>query len=265
MKHGLALLAVLLALPAAAAAQEPDARLPSKQALRGTGVRVAWPLGERAQMPAGSALRVRVIQRRAGRRRVTVSLVRYTPSGRPRATEQRRVLRRGVATLRVPEAAATIYQLRLSVAGRRYWSWVETPQAPDQVVTNPPASDPPPPCSPQAQRGISAAQMALMTSSGRVDDRIRYTITNTGERCVELRSEYVWERQQAGGSWTPVPRPEPYPPRPAVVEVVVPGQTREFGAWVWPTLQPGRHRLRLEVSTDRDTWAIYAGPFDVTG
>lgn len=171
----------MVALPPA----EPPARVVS-------GVRITWPLAKaETVLEPGTKLTVRIASKR---RRAKVSFVRVNANGKALATVGRRTLRRGSFTVTVPNATpGARYALRLTVAGRKRFSWVTTPipvppPAPPAVVAAPAPTSTPAPvmngyCSednpPQRFEDINAT-VSPAAIAVRAGETLDYTITNVG-------------------------------------------------------------------------------------
>ena len=117
----------MVALPPA----EPPARVVA-------GVQVSWPLSQpETSLSPGARLTVKVASKR---RRSQVSFVRVNAAGKGLRTVAKRTLRRGSFTVSVPDATpGARYALRLTVAGRKRFSWVTTP--PPSPVPRGPGAD----------------------------------------------------------------------------------------------------------------------------
>ena len=87
------------------------------------GVQVSWPLSKHETvLSPGAKLTVRIVSKR---RHAQVSFVRVNAAGKGLATVAKRTLRRGSFTATVPVATpGARYALRLTVAGRKRFSWV---------------------------------------------------------------------------------------------------------------------------------------------
>jgi hypothetical protein len=123
----------LLALPAAAHAALPAAHPPARSV---AGVKVTWPLqAAETSLAPGSKLAVKV---RSSHRRAVVSLLRADARGIPTRLLARRTLRSGAFRVGLPADQGAVYQLRVVVAGKRYWSWITTPAPPTPQCSIPP-------------------------------------------------------------------------------------------------------------------------------
>jgi hypothetical protein len=231
--------ASLAAMPATAAALSPSAppgsspRSPDAQVLRKAGLRVSWPVGALPQIwRGGQTVTVRVTPLRRRHRSATVSLVRVRRDGRDGRTLARRTLRAGRFSVTLPRALGRRYALRLRV-GRRTWS---SPIEVRADGTGCPLT------------GRSSADMTVEPSAGRPDDPVTVFVRNTGETCLS-GGGFRWERLLADGTWQPVPQPDlsRYPPVPTILIPRLPGTTFADGAFVWPELDPGPHRIVKEV------------------
>jgi hypothetical protein len=221
-------------------------RPPTAQALRRVGLRVAWPAVGAGVVEGGRRLVVGVTP--TGRRRplARVTLVRVRADGRLGRTHVRRTLRRGRVVMWVPMGAERRYVLRLQVGRRLWWSHLRVP-----VVPGPPGC-------PAA--GVTAAGLRVEPAAGRVGDHLTLTLHNTGDTCLWGGWDYRWERRLPDGSWQPV---EGSYPVPAIAVETLPGQTSSHGAFVWPELRPGPHRLVKVLAGPDGARVAPAAPFEV--
>ena len=155
---------LIAALPPA----EPPARVVA-------GVQVTWPLSKpETSLAPGSKLTVRIASKR---RRAQVSFIRVNAQGDGLATVAKRTLRRGSFTVTVPAATGARYALRLTVAGRKRFSWVTTP------VPAPPAPAPHSFCGPnnppQARADINGT-VTPASATIQAGQTLAYTVGNTG-------------------------------------------------------------------------------------
>ena len=175
----------MLALPPA----EPPARVVS-------GVRITWPLAKaETVLEPGTELTVRIASKR---RRAKVSFVRVNASGKALAAVGRRTLRRGSFTVTVPNATpGARYALRLTVAGRKRFSWVTTPvpaiPAPVAApVTASPTPTPTPPsfCNgPVLPSSAFTGEVRLQSGSAQAGTTLAYTLVNTGQGMLMYSSD----------------------------------------------------------------------------
>jgi hypothetical protein len=199
---GVAIVCLLL-LPASAHAALPAAHPPGKSV---AGVKIAWPLtaAETTQAP-GASLSVRV---RSSHRRAQLTLARVDGRGRALHAVARRTLRSGTFTVRLPALAGARYALRLTVAGKHYWSWILTP-APKLAPVTTPSID----CGQEyacetgcaALGGAPNAEIAVTPATARPGDAVQVTIVNRGAGCLISPDGNIayWEQQLSDGSWEP--------------------------------------------------------------
>jgi hypothetical protein len=227
----LAVLLVLLALPASADAAAPD---PVK--LERSGLKLTWPVvGASDVLDAGYTFTVRVKRKTPGPA-ARVALIRL----RPRKVLARRKLRDGRFQATLPEAHEARYRLVLKVGRRRWSSIIRTPPAPPPL---PPLPKPQPPtagahCA--SEMGTRDATVTLERTTARAGETIAYTLRNTGTACFEFAAPYSWERA-VGGSWQEVPCPTCV--WPLWLGTLPPGQAYAAQAEVPAGLVPGRYRL----------------------
>jgi len=138
------------------------------------------------QVSPGAKLSVKV---RSPRRRVTVSLHRAGISGHLGKTVAKRTLRNG--TFRVPTKVEGIYALRLSVAGKRYWSWLVVGK---NVCF---------------QFG-KTSRLQLSTTTVVAGGSLPYQIVNTSDGCVSAGYPYTFQQLQPDGSWIAAPSGQPF-------------------------------------------------------
>lgn len=251
----------MVALPPA----EPPARVVS-------GVRVMWPLAKaETVLEPGSTLTVRIASKR---RRAKLSFVRVNASGKGLATVARRTLRRGSFTVTVPNATpGARYALRLTVAGRKRFSWVTTPVPviPAPVAAPPVAPSPtpaPPPtllpfCGegnpPQRLEDINATvSPAAMTV--RAGETLDYTTTNLGPGVFSVTgAAAVVPDGETASSFTEEERP---------YTRLVAGESAQRAITVPADTAPGMYRLHTSdmfVSCDVIGGQRFVSePFEVT-
>jgi hypothetical protein len=220
------LMFVFVALPAAPArAALPAGHPPTAPAMRALGLRVTWPVAAKATLAPRSALTARIARVRgsdAPRRAVQVSLLRVDANGRAMRVVTRRSLRIGTFRGRLPTASAGHYQLRLDVAGRRFWSW----------LTVDPVAD----CRTNGVRpGSPAATMTAAPSFGTSGTAITLTITNVGTTCLDTGPDYTWLRRQPDGSLAIETRGTNLSPPPGAARfLIAPGASQTIPAIAWP-------------------------------
>lgn len=244
LRRALLLAACLAAAPGTAHALSPPAGPdpPDRQALRAAGLGVHWPVEQLWR--GGQTVTVRVTPLRRRHRSATLSLVRVRRDGRDGRTLARRTLRAGRFAATLPRALGRRYALRLRV-GRRVWS---TP-----ITVRDDASGCP-------STGVSAAELRVVPAAGRVGDHVTVTVRNTGDACLSGGWDYGWERRLPDGSWR---RVEGSYPIAAIAVVTLPGRTSSHGAFVWPELQPGPHRLIKVLDGPDGARLAPATPFEV--
>jgi hypothetical protein len=224
-------LAFLLLLPAAALA-EPPGRVVA-------GVRVDWPLPDYSEHKPGERVTVRVTSER---RRVRLSLVRVTLVGNIIKTVAARTLRSGRFSVRLPEREWRAYELRMSVAGRRFSSHILVPGEPCDRVE--PRVDAP------AYR--PGAELAL-------------TIRNGGRIPFEVATEGInLEVQDARGEWNE--GPAMYPADWTYVPVrLAPGAEYVKRAVLPATLPAGTYRVIVPAHFEPTLCSRYLASENVSG
>jgi hypothetical protein len=143
------------------------------------GTLVHWPVKHQVTViEPGAKLTISV---RSSRRPVTVSLNRAGISGRVFQSVAKRTLRRGTYTIKAREKG--IFALRLTVAGKRYWSWVVVGK--DICY----------------QFG-DTAQLRLPTPTVATGGTLAYEIVNTSAGCLVVGHVYGIEQLRPDGTWT---------------------------------------------------------------
>jgi hypothetical protein len=255
----------LLAVPAAARAALPPANPPAKSV---AGVKLGWPLkGPESSVTSGSALTVKV---RSSKRRAVVSLVRTDAAGKPNLLIARRALRNGSFKIAVPQAGGQRYQLRVEIAGKRYFSWVITPAGVTcSLCTNIHRSSPLPPPDPGPAPLPLTCDISLPTPDVqvRVDSQtltlggtLDYAIV-AGSQCVTAGAGYTWQRQLADGTWEALPAP----PFPSYAVLLKPRGTFAKSAVLPADAGPGTYRLVDQVSVGAVPVDLVTGAFAVAG
>lgn len=172
MRIALAVLATLLfAAPAQAAA-----------------TKVTWP--EARQYGPGEQIAVSV----KGDRKVKVSVLRVSASGKVMGTIARRTLKRGSVTATLERAGT--YSVR-----------VDRRQRTLKVATST-SSSPAPPGTPSPTNCVAdKLQVEVRLGADRVarGQSLPYSIVNTSGTCITTGAAYALEHQQADGTWMPAP------------------------------------------------------------
>jgi hypothetical protein len=208
-----------------------------------SGVHISWPA--QTSLPAGSALTVKVT---SARHRAQLSLVSVDRNGRAVHALARRTLRTGTFTARIGGPAT--YELRATVAGRKYWSWISVP-APAPAVPAPTPAPTPGPAS-LANDVLTCAtgdadlwQLALGSSTVHPGDTLAVQLVNTGSSCRWTGVCPSLERQADDGTWSPTDT------RPciAVVVAVPPGGAFDETRPIAPDAVPGHFRVAQNGAT----------------
>jgi hypothetical protein len=257
----IAVLALAATASSASASQwrtDPEA---DAHALGRLGVRVDWPMHDRASaVTAGAELTIGV--RSTRRTTVEVSFLRVTADGSVMRRLADRRIRQGHVIVKVPSGVGRTYQLRLSAGALRYRSPVTAAPAnstiePASAVTptvfsgpadgNPsPVSDPPPPTIDPAPdcplSGIKAAELRLdqPDRSYAPGDVATYTLANTGDQCLGYGIGVTWERQGSDGTWTIWPTDDL---DPAILMTMYPATSESGQATVPVDATTGRYRV----------------------
>jgi hypothetical protein len=196
---------LLLLLPASAHAALPAAHLPGTSV---AGVKIAWPLSAaETTLAAGASLTVRVS---SSHRRARLALLRVDGRGRAMRAVARRTLRSGTFKVVLTAQPGVRYALRLTIAGRRFWSWIVTP-VPQAAAKLAPVADPPIDCGGEfacttacdALGGAPDAEITVTPATGRPGHALQATIVNHGAGCLISRTSNVayWKHQLPDGSW----------------------------------------------------------------
>jgi hypothetical protein len=221
----------MVALPPA----EPPARVVA-------GVQVTWPLTKsETELAPGAKLTIRVASKR---RSAKLSFVRVNASGKALSTVARRTLRRGSFTVTVPNAAGARYALRVTVAGRKRFSWVTTPAA---VAPAPPAPTPAPtpvPLSfcpdtpPQTSADINA-RITPASPTVKAGETLAFEITNAGPGGFTAlgAAKVVPDGQAATAYWV----------SEAPMTGLRPGESAQRSVLVPAGTTPGMYRIQTEV------------------
>ena len=226
----------MVALPPA----EPPARVVS-------GVRITWPLAKpETVLEPGSKLTVRIASKR---RRAKVSFVRVNTAGKGLATVARRTLRRGSFTVTVPSATpGARYALRLSVAGRKRFSWVTTPVPPILAPATPvPVPVPAPtsisfcgPLSPPQDIGDINPTLTLTSATVAAGETLALTVGNAGPGIFSV-----------GGSAWLVPEgqdPWPFGNVSGTSTTLRPAEATQRSLLVPVGTAPGRYRVAAPIT-----------------
>jgi hypothetical protein len=241
MRRTAFLTAVLLAaLCSSAEAKLPAPRPPDPQALRSFGLQVQWPAaGTTLVAPADPiALPVTRVGRADRRRRVPlISLIRVDRTGRRGTVIVRRRIAAG-QTFRTPMPAGppnSLYELRLDVASRHYWSWLAL-GAPGM----PPTAD----CERSNDR--EAATLSVSPTSARTAATLTFTMRNIGTACLTFGGfapPLIWQQRQGDGTFRTVPSEPPGLGTPTVASRLAPGVTAAWKRTLWTGMAPGTYRI----------------------
>jgi|GEM_PF-5022496 len=282
-----ALAAVCLLAPAAADAALPKAHPPKRTV---AGVKVSWPVKAKATLKPGAKLKVRV---QSKRRSSKLALVRVNARGRAIKTIKRKTLRSGTWTVKLPATSNVTYALQLTIAGKRYSSWItasksaskltspnatsprggsgpgssSTPGAPGSTPSTPgaPGGGPPqlPPNLPPTT--VPVCNVAVIVDTPVLDPgtQVAYIVFNAALKTITTGNAR-WERQQPDGSWT-LQAPLNVEQRP-----LEPGEAAPRYVGFPAPLEPGNYRLTEDVSfaagscgASAMTAPVSAGPFVV--
>lgn len=240
-----AALAGAIIAPSAAIAATP-AKAPPRTV---SGVKISWP--QVTEVAPGTKLSVKV---RSAKRRSQLAFLSVTP-GAKRAVLAKKTLRSGTFSVTVPSAAGASYELRITVAGKRYASTITT-RAP--APTPPPVSSPaPPPPLPfcTGPRLPFAAEVRADTTTVRAGESVAYTLVNTGQR--------PFANMQVGHLYAdgvPGDYRVQYPEAPFVLHA---GEQQTHQLTVPANTVPGRYRIAHSVQhadCDVVTTARFPGP-----
>ena len=230
---------LLIALCSTAEAKLPAPKPPDAPALRAFGLQVQWPAAGTTRVAPGYpiALQVTGVGRANRHRRVPlISLVRVDPTGRMGKVIARRRIAAG-QTFRTTMPGGppnSLYQLRLDVGSRHYWSWLALGAPGD-----PPTAD----C--EASNDRKAATLSVTPASARTATTIHLVLRNTGTACLARPGPPRWEQHLPDGTYRPVSVPRPA--TPAIGGIVVPGLTERRDETIWTGLAPGAYRLTLSI------------------
>jgi hypothetical protein len=245
-----AVMPLVIAAPARAAL--PPAHPPAKKV---AGVRVAWP--PLTTVTPGTIVGVKVS---SSRRRSQLALLRVDAAGRPMYALVRDTLLSGTFSVTIPPGpAGARYQLRLTVGGKRYWSWLTTPATVAAVPAAPIVIPAPAPEPQNCTEGPAAGQLRLSTTTVAPGGILAYELVNSGDACVWVGPGWRFERQLADGTWEGVPGDRVFP---TIVERLRPGAAYAEQA-VAPS-EPGTYRL-LDSMIGEGGALRLAVPFTVTG
>jgi hypothetical protein len=244
-----ALMPLVIAAPARAAL--PPAHPPAKKV---AGVRVSWP--PLTTVKAGTIVGVKVS---SAHRRSQLSLLRVDAAGRPVRALFRDTLLSGTFSVTIPPApAGARYELRLEVAGKRYWSWLTTPTATPVLAA--PVMIPAPQPEPQTcTSGPAVGELRIANTSVAPGGLLSYMLVNTGTTCLWAGPSWALERQLGDGSWTAVETDAVFTTE---VQQLRPGAAYSKQAMVPADAPPGSYRLIDKLLGDgRLNFAV---PFTVT-
>jgi hypothetical protein len=253
MRRTAFLTAVLLAaLCSTAEAKLPAPRPPDPQALRSFGLQVQWPAAGTTRVAPGYpiALQVTGVGRANRPRRVPlISLVRVDPTGRKGKVIARRRIAAG-QTFRITMPGGppnSLYQLRLDVGSRHYWSWLALGAAGD-----------PPTAACDLSSDRPAATLSVSPTSARTAAVLRVRLRNTGTACLTFggfRPPLIWQRRQGDGTFQTVPSEPPGLATPLIASVLSPGVTSEWSWTLWTGMAPGTYRI-LSLAGTQSTFTI---------
>jgi hypothetical protein len=177
------------------------------------GVHITWP--KQTGASAGTALTVKVA---SARHTARLSLVAVGRDGKPVRALARRTLRTG--TFKATVGGAGTYELRITVAGRSYGSWVNVPSLPCGLANG-------------------GAQIVLGATSARPGGSLPYDVVNTGDKGITGGAPYTLARRRDDGSWQPLPSGI----FPMYAVVIAPCGTLDKNASIPAGAVPGHYRV----------------------
>ena len=205
------------------------------------GVHFTWP--SETTVAAGSAVKVVI---RSVHRRAQLSLVSVDRNGKAVRALARRTLKSGTFTARV--GAPATYELRATVAGRKYWSWITVPApAPAPVAVPTPAPTPLPLGNDIACSAPRAGNPQLVIDAAAVHpgDTLPVRLINTTSACFFTGICPSLERRQPDLTWTGVG----YAVCPAIAVSLPVGGTLNESTLIPPDAALGRYRVRQDGAT----------------
>lgn len=215
-------------------------------------MKITWI--KQTHVAPGTKLSVEV---RSSKRRAQLAFTTWSP-GSKRTVLARKTLRNGTFSVVVPSAAGAIYELRITVAGRRYGSRITTPtvaQPPAMPTVPAPVATPTPTplalCDGPALP--FAAELQLGSDTVRAGEPLSYALVNTGQRTFSDTLEAFVAREDRRGSVQLAPRGlggEVKAGERHAHQVVIPADT-----------VPGRYRLSHGVAHSECDVA-WNGPMD---
>jgi hypothetical protein len=223
----------MMVVPAGAMAEKPTGTVPSRVALKGLGLEVAWPAARgNAMATAGGTLTVRVVRARRSTAVADVEFGRVSVNGRMIELLQRKRFKTG-GTLKVavPAALGRHYALSLRAGRRTYRTWFEVP------------TPTPRPLSSCLTPGTATATLTLAPTLLHPGDPFNYTISNTGTGCLSTGQGYTFYLQ-TGTGWERIPNPQAFTAEGLIVK---PGGVLNLRGSVQTDLQPGHYRLATSV------------------
>jgi hypothetical protein len=245
-----AVMPLVIAAPARAAL--PPAHPPAKKV---AGVRITWP--PLTTVKAGTIVGVKVS---SSYRRSELSLLRVDAAGHPVRRLVRDTMLSGTFSVTIPPGPpGARYQLRLVVAGKRYWSWLTTPAATAAVPAAPvviPAPQPEQECA----SGPATGELRIANTSVAPGGILPYELVNTGSTCVWVSPGWRLERQQGDGTWASVPAEYFFP---SIAERLRPGASYSEQAMIPADAVPGAYRV-LDTMIGGGGTLSFAVPFTVT-
>ncbi|MBE2317142.1 hypothetical protein DVA67_014265 [Solirubrobacter sp. CPCC 204708] len=217
--------ALLIAVPAVAEAKAPPKSV--------AGVKISWP--KQSEVSPGGELSVKV---RSDKRRAQLAFLSATP-GAKRVLLARKTLRNGTFTVTVPTAADARYELRITVAGRRYSSTISTPSAP--APATPPAPAAATPQAPDCAEPSTSVELRLQATTVAPGGRLPYQLVNLSSTChMHTGSAFTLERRQPDGTWASAELPYAFT---MVGFIVPPLGTFDKGVQVPADFAPGTYRV----------------------
>ena len=223
MRLALALLATLLiAAPAQAAA-----------------TKVTWP--EARAYGAGEQIAISV----KGDRKVKVSVLRVSASGKVMSSVVRRTLKRGTVTATLTRAGT--YAVRVDRRERKL----------NVVAASLPAPEPPvtPPHFNCVHAGSVTLEATLSADRVQRGQTLPFSIRNTSDGCVTMGVGYQLEHQAGDGQWKPVPWPLIFP---TIAVILQPGGVYPNSVQIPADAPLGLYRLAGYTGFTEPTFEVIA-------
>jgi hypothetical protein len=157
--------------------------------------------------------------------------------------------------------------LRATIAGRRYWGWISSVAPVSSPAPSPPRPTTQLPCVPPPAADLpGTAELHLEATTLTPGATLAFSVVNTGQRCVTAGAGYVWQLQQADGSWQMVLPAGIFPDYGVILP---PGQSYAKTAQLPADAAPGTYRLSDHVTTEGDPYPagvieMVSGPVTVT-